>query len=211
VSGAGSRRRALAALALLAVLAAGGCAARATRGPVVGGECLPAGRSLVVARLVTDEDRANAEAAADLLVNALRDAGLVVGPREFLGEAHAVGLGVWASGLADRLQKGGGTTLEEGRVLGERFDIRTIVGTELREYDQVWGKYAKFTRAGVDAQAVDVGTDRVLWRQHSDIEVEAMRGRAFRFAMEQAVQDLAGTICPRRDYSLTNTWRSWRR
>jgi hypothetical protein len=205
------RRHALAALVVAIGLAASGCAARATRGPIVGGACLPDGRSLILARLVTDENRANAEAASDLLQNALRDAGLVIGPREFLGEATAVGLGVWAAGLTDRLQRGGGATLDEGRLLAERFDIRTVVGTELREYDQVWGKNAKYTRAGMDAQAVDVGTDRVLWRLHSETEVEAKRGRAFRFTMEQTVQDLAGAICPRSGYSFTNTLRSWRR
>ena len=96
--------------------------------------------------------------------------------------------------------------------MAERFDVRTLIATDLNEYDQVWGKYAKFTRAGVDAQATDLGSDRVLWRIHGDTDVEDMRGRAFRYAMEQAVQQLAGSICPKlNSFSFANLWRSWRR
>ena len=199
------------AMAALLSLSAAGCVTHTTVA-AVDGKCLPAGRSLVVARFVTDENRANAEAVADLLVAALKGDGPVIGLREFRDEANASGFGVWAAVVSDRLQRGGGLTLEEGRTLAERFDIRTVVATELREYDQVWGKYAKFTRAAVGAQAVDVGSDQVLWRLKSDTEVEAMRGRAFRYAMEQCVQELAGSICPSKTkFSVTETWRSFRR
>jgi hypothetical protein len=208
MSAAGAR---LAALALLALLGAG-CAPAYTTVTAVDGKCLPAGRILVVAKLVTDENRANAETVADLLVAGLQGQGQVIGVRQFRDEANASGLGVLAATLSDRLQRGGGLTLEEGRTLAERFDIRTIVTTELREYDQVWGKYAKFTRAAVGAQAVEVGSDQVIWRLRSDTEVEAMRGRAFRYAMEQSVQELAGSICPTKaKFSVTETWRSFRR
>ena len=96
-------------------------------------------------------------------------------------------------------------------MLGERFGIRTLVATDVTENDQVWGKYAKFTRAGVDAQAFDLASDRVIWRLRRDTEVEDMRGRAFRFAMEQATRELAAAICPRRSFSLVDAWRYWRR
>ena len=140
--GWGGRSAGLAALALMAAALAG-CASRPA--PIT---CLPPGRSLVLARVVTDENRANQEAVADLLVNALRDAGYVIGSRELLAEARAVGLGAWAGATLERVQRGAVLSAEEGRVMAERFDVRTLVATDLNEYDQVWGKYAKFTRAG---------------------------------------------------------------
>jgi len=211
VSARHARRARLAGL-LLAGLALAGCATtpRPARGAPEAG-CLPTGRSLIVARIGTDENRSTAEAAAELLANTLRDTAHVIGVRELVAEARLAGLGVWASGVSERLQRGGWLTPEEGGVLGDRFGISTLVATEVTEYDQVWGKYAKFTRAGVDAQAFDLASDRVIWRLRGDTEVEDMRGRAFRFAMEQAIQELAAAICPRQGFSLVNAWRYWRR
>jgi hypothetical protein len=135
----------------------------------------------------------------------------VIGAREFLTEAGATGFGPWAAGIAARLQRGGRLTLDEGRMFWERFDIGTLVAMEVTEYEQVWGKYAKFTRAGLDAQAFDLTGNRVLWRFRGNAEVEDMRGRAFRIAMEDATQELADAICPSHHFSLVNAWRYWRR
>jgi hypothetical protein len=198
--------------ALLLVLAVAGCATSRTARKAPDGACLPPGRGLVVARVLSEENRATVDTAADLLVNALREAAPVIGVRELVGEAGSTGLGPWATATSGRLERGARLTREDGRVLAEQFDVRTLVVLELTEYEQVWGKYGKFTRAGVDAQAFDLALDRTLWRLHGDTEVEEMRGRAFRFAMEQAVHGLAQAICPRpRSFSLTDTWRSWRR
>jgi hypothetical protein len=176
-----------------------------------GGGCLPSGRNLFLARVSGDENRATAEAAAEMLMNALRDSAHVASVRDLMSEAGLVGLVPWASSVSARLQRGGRLTMDETRTMWERFGINTVVVTEVIEYDQVWGKYAKFTRAGLEAQAFDLPGDRVLWRMRSDTEVEEMRGRAFRVAMESAVQELAEVICPRREFSLVNVWRSWRR
>jgi hypothetical protein len=200
----------LAGLALVGLALAGCALGRPARGAPEAG-CLPTGRSLIVARVGTDENRPTAEEAAELLANGLRETAHVIGVRELLGEARLAGLGVWASGVSERLQTGGWLTAEEGGVLGERFGIRTLVATHVTEYDQVWGKYAKFTRAGVDAQAFDLIAARVVWRLRGDAEVEDMRGRAFRVAMEEAVQELSHAMCPRQAFSLVNAWRYWRR
>ena len=95
---------------LLVGLALAGCATpRPARGAPEGG-CLPAGRSLIVARVGSDENRPTAETAAELLVNHLRDTAHVIGVREFLGEAGLAGLGLWASGVSERLHRGGWLT-----------------------------------------------------------------------------------------------------
>ena len=121
-------------------------------------------------------------------------------------------LGVWASGIVGRLQGGGRLTPEEARTLFERFRITTLIVSELSEYDQVWGKYGKFTRATIDGQAVDLVADIPLWRVRGRAEVDEMRGRAFGFAMEQAVQQLADGICGQpKPFNVLETWRYWRR
>lgn len=206
------RGRALVCAGLLGLgWALSGCALVLPSGAVPEADRLSPGRRLIVARFGGEENRPTAEAAAGLLLNALRDVGGMIGPRELLAEARPIGLGVWAPGLLERLHSGGWPTPEECRVLREHFGITTVVTTELTAYEQVWGKYGKFTRAGLEAQAYDLGAERVLWRLRSDTEVEDMRGRAFRYAMEQAVQELADAIYPRYTFSVINAWRYWRR
>jgi hypothetical protein len=168
-------------------------------------------RRLVLARVSSEENRATAEAAAGLLLNAVRDAGSVVGAKEFVAEARGLGLGFWAVGMLDRIQAVGWPTPEEGRVLREAFGITTLVMTEVTAFDQVWGKYAKFTRVGVEASVYDVRSEKVLGRVGKDVEVEEMRGRAFQYALEQSVQDLGETLYPRTTFSMVNVWRYWRR
>jgi len=205
-----TRRATLIGLLLLG-LALDGCAL--VTPPRSGDELnrLGAGRRLIVARVVSEDNRATAEAASALLQNALRDAGDLLGVREFLNEARSQGLDPWALGLIGRLQIVGWPTLEDARVLREAFGITTLVITEVTAFDQVWGKYAKFTRVGVEASIFDVKTGRVTGRVAKEAEVEEMRGRAFQYAMEQAVQDVADTLYPRTSFSIVNVWRYWRR
>jgi hypothetical protein len=144
-------------------------------------------RRLVLARVSSEENRPTAEAAAGLLLNAVRDAGSIVGAKDFMAEARGLGLGFWAAGMLDRIQTVGWPTPEEGRVLREAFGITTLVMTEVTAFDQVWGKYAKFTRVGVEASVYDIRSEKVLGRVGKDVEVEEMRGRAFQYALEHPV------------------------
>lgn len=205
------RRGPLASL-LLAGFLLHGCALTWEAGGGAARDRLPPGRALVLARVASEENRSIAESAADLLVGGLRDSSDVVGSRDFVSAAQEMGLGVWALRLVERVQRGGRPAPEEGGALMERFGIQTVVTTEVTSYDQVWGKYAKFTRVGVEAQAFHVPAERIIWRVRREAEVEKMRGRAFQYAMEQAVQDLAETIHrPRPTFSVINAWRYWRR
>lgn len=192
-------------------LALNGCALMLPQGTTSDANRLGTARRLVLARISSEDNRATAEAASGLLVNAVRDAGAIVGAREFLAEAKSIGLGPWASALLDRLQPVGWPTAEEGRMLRDAFGITTLVMTDVTAYEQVWGKYAKFTRVGVEASVYDVRSGRLLGRFGKDVEVEEMRGRAFQYALEQAVQDLGETLYPRMTFSVVNVWRYWRR
>ena len=149
--------RRLAAIALC-VLALTGCLSSPPK-VVRNAPCLPPGRILVVARVPSEGNRANAESAAASLVSVLRATSDVIGGPELSAEAGWVGLGVWASSVVGRVQGGGRLTPEEAETLFERFRITTLILSDLSEYDQVWGKYGKFTRAVIDGQAIDVVGD----------------------------------------------------
>jgi len=174
--------------------------------------CMPPGRVLVVARISNEANHSTAEAATASLVSVLRASSDVVSASELSAEAASMALGFWASGIVGRLQGGGRLTPEEARTLYDRFRITTLIVSDLSEYDQVWGRDGKFTRATIDGQAVDLVADIPLWRVRGRAEVDEMRGRAFEFAMEQAVQQLADGICKQpRSFDLTDIWRYWRR
>jgi hypothetical protein len=204
----GRWRRDLAPLVLLATLVPGcGYAWVKSDGPATR---LPAGQLLVAARLGSEENRAVAESAADILAGALRESSDVVTVRELLHAATVDGLG-WAPRVVERLQRGGWPAAEERRVLQERLGIRTLVAVDVVAYEQVWGKYAKFTRAAVEAQALDLASGEVQWKLRGEAEIEDMRGRAFQYVLEQAVRELADAIHPRWKFSVTDAWRYWRR
>ena len=174
--------------------------------------CMPPGRVLVVARIPNEGNRSTAEAATASLVSVLRASSDVVSASELSAEAASMALGFWASGIMSRLQGGGRLTPEEARTLYDRFRITTLIVSDLSEYDQVWGRDGKFTRATIDGQAVDLVADIPLWRVRGRAEVDEMRGRSFGYAMEQAVQQLADGICKQpRSFDLTDIWRYWRR
>jgi hypothetical protein len=173
---------------------------------------LPPARSLVLPRAVDrDENRPLAETASDLLVRRLREAGEVLGTRQFLGEATAAGLGFWAGGFVERVQRGTWPTTEERATLQEKFGIQTLVATDVTAFEQVWGKYGKLTRAGLLAEAYHVPSDRVLWRIRGDSEVENKQGRSFQYALEQATEAVVQGIHPRDRFSLRDMWKDYRR
>jgi len=183
------RWTALSALAL----ALAGCAAPVhTASP----PCLPPGRSLVLARVVSHANRSTAEGAAIRLANALRPSADMLNLREFESEAKTAGLGAWASSVAGLLESGGRLRPEDGTNLREQFGITTLLATEVTEFDQSWGRYTKYTRVGLEASAFDLGSERVMWRRGNLSEIEDKQGWAFEAAMARAVDGLAGSICP---------------
>ena len=93
------RRAAILVGLLRTVFAVNGCA---TGGPEP--NRLGTARRLLLARVSSEENRPTAEAAAGLLLTAVRDAGSIVGAKEFVAEARALGLGFWAVGMLDRIQ-----------------------------------------------------------------------------------------------------------
>ncbi len=205
--GAGARGLAL-ALLVLALLP--GCGWRTMTGdhrPLKP----PAERVLLVARARMPENLPVAENAAELLAAGLRESGPALEPRDFLREAGGNGIALWGPRVVERIQRGGWPTPEERTELSSRFGISTVLAVDVTEYDQVWGKYAKFTRVGVEVQAFHLPTGALIWRVHRDTEVEDKRGRAFRYALEQVVGDLVAAIDPQLRLSLVDAWRSWRR
>ena len=209
------RRVALIAL----VLALAGCAqpafmqSRLTR-PVLprpgGGAGAVPGRVLVMARLTAPENRGIDERAAQLMAAGLRPAGEVWGTEELVREATAAAAAPWAINLVQRLALGGWPTLDD-RVDLLKFAVTGLIVTEVTTYEQVWGKYAKFTRVGIEARAFDVIAGGVVWRLQRGVEVEDLRGRAFEYATERAVQALLADIYPGTAFSAVDLWRVWRR
>ena len=205
-----SPRRAV-ALVLLA-LALGGCAMAPTRTARPGnGPSGATGRLLVLARLgAVVENRAIATRAAELFASGLRPVGEVWSTEDLVRDASAAGTAGWAVRFIERMSAGGWPTADD-RIELLRFGLTGLVTIEVTEYDQVWGKYAKFTRASVEAQAFDVANGAVMWRIHRGTEVEDVRGRAFEYALEGAVNDLVAAIQPGRSVSVVELWRWWRR
>lgn len=192
---------------LFALTLLSGCAWR-NGGPGLG---LPNGRVLVFPRVAEEQNRSVAEAAADLLAASLRESGDIVTVRQLLHEAAVVTPELWAPLLFGRLQRGGWLNREEATLLLEKFNITTLVATEITTYDQVWAKHAKFTRVSVEAQAYSTTAAVVLWRTRGETELEDKRGRAFQLAMEDAIGAIAQAVTPRSEFSIAGMWRSWRR
>ena len=171
---------------------------------------LAAGQILVVPCAVEERHRAVAERAADLLVAALGPGAHVLARRGLLAETSR-DLGTKAGQALDRVERGGWPTPEEAESLTRELGSGVLLTTRVSSYDQVWGKYGKFTRVAVDVDVFDLRAGHVIWRMRGWSEVEDERGRAFGHAMEQAVGDVAAAIRPSRGYSLIDIWRSWRR
>jgi hypothetical protein len=203
------RRRALAPLVVALALALAGCAT--ARGP--SRPAAPSGtqgRVLVVPRQAAPENHGIATRAAALFAQGLRAGGEVWSIEDLLRESAAAGTDGWAVRLVDRLSFGGWPGVDDRSEL-LRLGLTGMVTIEVTEYDQVWGRYAKFTRAAVEAQAFDVASGTHLWRLHRATEVEDLRGRAFERALEGAVGDLVAAVQPRGGVSVVELWRWWRR
>jgi hypothetical protein len=197
-------------LLVLAVIVVAGCAApmRPRPGSVPSGAT---GRLLVIARHPGPENRGIATRAGELFAHGLRPIGEVWSADDLVREAAASANPAWALRLVERLSVGGWPTADD-RIELLRFGLTGLVTIEVTEYDQVWGKFAKFTRASVEAQAFDVASGSLMWRVHRSSEVEDLRGRAFERALEVAINDLLSSIQPGGGrVSAVELWRWWRR
>jgi len=202
------------ALLVVTALALAGCAHPMLSRPVLarpgsGPSGIP-GRMLIVARHLAVENRGVADRAAELMAAGLRPAGEVWMVDEFVREATAAASAPWALTLVQRLAQGGWPTMDD-RIELLRFAVTGVIVTEVTTYEQVWGKYAKFTRVGIEARAFDVAAGGIVWRLQRGVEVEDVRGRAFEYATEQAVQALLADVYPGTAFSAIDLWRVWRR
>jgi hypothetical protein len=204
-----SAPRGLAALGL--VLALHGCALTAveTRRPAAARTT--SDRLLIVARAASLEDRPIADRAAALMAHALRDTIDTVDLRRLRHESEVLGSAAALGRLLERLGEAGWPSPEEGAALFAHHGVAAMLALEVTEYDQVWGRYGKFTRVGLVARMVEVSTGALLVDQHRELEVDEMRGRAFQFALERVVAELASSLDPRPGVSIVNAWRFWRR
>jgi hypothetical protein len=197
-------------LALLAAATLAACSQPALMPRPGTGLATVPGRVLVVARQPTVENRATADRASELMAQGLRPAGEVWVADELVREAAAAGAAPWALAFIQRLALGGWPTLDDRTEL-LKFAVTGLIVTEVTMYDQVWGKYAKFTRVGVEARAFDVIAGGVVWRLHRGVEVEDLRGRAFEHGIESAVKTVLAAVYPGTAFSVMDLWRTWRR
>ena len=197
------------ALGLAMVMVAACAPAAVVVRPGGGAAALP-GRVLVVARQTDPANRGIGARAAELMAQGLRPAGEVWSAEDLLGEAAAAGATASTLALLARLSAGGWPSMDE-RLELLRFAVTGVIATDVTAYEQVWGKYAKFTRVGVEARAFDVAAGGVVWRLHRAVEIEATRGRAFEQAVEHAVGGLVAAVMPGTTYSAIDLWRVWRR
>jgi len=202
-----SRRLALLAL----VLGLAGCAFTAAESRRPPAQRLSSDRLLIVGRATSVENRPIAEQAVSLMGYALRDAIDAVDPRQLQRESEALGAALWATRLLERLEQAGWPSTEEGEMLQTRYSVAAVLVIEVTTYDQVWGRYGKFTRVGIVARMAQATTGKLLVDLHRELEVDEMRGRAFQFGLERVVGELAGAIDHRSGFSVVNAWRYFRR
>lgn len=207
--GQSRRDRAWLAATLVAALAAGGCGFLPTATALV--NRLPLGQALVLGRVVDERNRSIAEAAATHLAQSLRRSGDVLVAADVGGEMRPGDADARVEQLLEDLRRGRWPDPETcGRL--EQLGLSTLVMVSVTEYDQIWGRYAKFTRVGLEAQAVHLPVCQTLWRFPGVAEVEDKRGRAFQLAMENAVSQIAAAVHPTAaPTSLASVWRGWRR
>lgn len=173
---------------VVAVLLAG-CATLPSRGRVASAPTpLPAGRVLVVARFPPDDNRPIAESAEALLLRSLRGAGETVGTDQWLRHAAAAGAWLPASRAIEALRLGGSPVAEETAPALEQLGVNGVIVVDVTTFEQVWGRRAKFTRVAVEAEAFQLADRRSAWRVRGAVEVEERRGRAFQYALEEAVR-----------------------
>lgn len=168
-------------------------------------------RLLVVARAATPESAPLARAAADLLAAGLRENNPTLAANDLVREAALVETPLAAGRLLKRLEAGGAPTPDEGRELARRFEIAGVFVVDVTTFDQVWGRFAKFTRVGLSVDVFDAASAERAMRLHHEVEVEDKRGRAFQYAMEQAVGELTRALGAGPAFTPVEAWRFWRR
>ena len=199
-------------LALLAlVLFVSGCAFTAAESRRRPSTRASSDRLLIIARAVSVENRPIAEQAAALMGYALRDSIAVVDPRQLFQEGEVQGAAVTIGRMLERLEQAGWPTAEEGELLQSRYGVAAVLTLEVTTYDQVWGRYGKFTRVGIVARMAQATTGKLMVDLHRELEVDEMRGRAFQFGLESVVGELASSIDHRSGISVVNAWRYFRR
>jgi hypothetical protein len=180
-----------AAAVLLAVLLAG-CATLPMRGRTATAPTpLPSGRILVVARFPADENRPIAESAETLLLRSLRGVGEAVGSEQWLRHATAAGAWTPAARIVEVLRLGASPVAEDLAISLEQLGVNSVIVIDVPTFEQVWGRRAKFTRVAVEAEAFQLAQRVSTWRVRGAVEVEERRGRAFQYALEEAVRVIA--------------------
>jgi hypothetical protein len=210
-----SRGRAPIAALLLLALASAGCGMVTLKGRVATAATpMPTGRVLVVARFPAEVNRPIVESAEELLLRALRGTGDAVGGEQWL--RHAVAAGAWwpAARLLEILRYGGSPVVDDTAIALEQLGVNGVIVVDVPTYEQIWGRKAKFTRVAVEAEAFQLSTRTSLWRVRGAAEVEERRGRAFQYALEQAVQVVVDGVRPSTRTTLGDLhdmYRDWRR
>lgn len=167
--------------------------------------------TLVLGHATAEPERPVADAAAALLAEALRRTRDAETRAEFLARSAVLGRATWAEPVLARLEAGGWPDALERDVLRHTLGISTLLVARVTRLEQVWGRYAKFTRAAVEAQLFDLQTGAVILRVRREVEVERRRGRAFRYVLERAAEEVAAALHPEAPASLTELWLAPRR
>jgi hypothetical protein len=195
-----------------AVVLLAGCALLPGGGPRAASSTpLPSGRVLVVARFPASENYPIADAAEALVLRTLRGAGDVVGSEPWLREATAAGAWLPAARVLDLLRAGGSPITEDTAAMLEPLAVQGVILVDVPTFEQIWGRYGKFTRVAVEIEAYQVSTRASLWRVRGAVEVEDRRGRAFQYALEEAVRTAVGHLHPSPRPVLVEFWRDLRR
>lgn len=174
---------------------------------------LPAGRVLVVARAPGEGNEAVALDAERLLVRRLRSTGGadVVGSERLVAEVAATPLVTAGAATVEAIRLGAHPLAPEHAAVLAPLAVAGVLVVTVDTWEQVWGKYGKFTRVGVEAVAYDLPKASALWRVRGAVDLEGKRGRAFQYALEDAVGMVADGIQPRPGPRVSDLWRAWRR
>jgi hypothetical protein len=167
--------------------------------------------TLVVGHVVAEPDRPVAEAVAALVAEALRRERDVETRAEFQARAAALGRAAWAEPVLARLEAGAWPDALERDVLHHTLGVSTVLLVRVTRFEQVWGRYAKFTRAAVEVDLFELPVGGVTARVRREVEVERRRGRAFRYVLERAAEEVAAALRPEAPASFTELWLAPRR
>jgi hypothetical protein len=130
---------------------------------------------------------------------------------EFLARAAALGRAAWAEPVLARLEAGVWPDAFERDVLYHTLGVSTVLLARVTRLEQVWGRYAKFTRAAVEVDLFELPIGGVTARVRREVEVERRRGRAFRYVLERAAEEVAAALRREASTSFTEFWLAPRR